>query len=551
MSFTTKPKTNLLLMVIVLLVVAVGGYLLGQRASGSNMAQTAFENAEVANAEGAPGNEEAHGEAGAVKLEEESQKLANVKVETVGYGAMQSRLVATGTVEPNLSGVVKITPRISGKIISIQVNVGDSVHAGQALATLASTELAQAQAAYRQATLQEALARNNLRRQKKLAGLGTFGRPRIEEARAQAAAAQGEIDIAQSEAAAARADVSEAESQLRALQAALVQAETQVKVTQSRFNRTDRLLKEQIVSQQEWEQAQADYQHAEAEVNVAHANVAQGQAKVQTARARLEAAQAKWDAARKRGQIASQALLREESVYKGGYVTTKEIVEAESAWRQAQVNQRAAEANIRLLGGTPGGGNLLSITAPLEGRITERLVTLGETVTPEKALFTILNLRTVWVQANVFEKDIHRISVSQPATIIATAFPNETFRGTVSYISDTVDPKTRTVAVRCVIANPQNKLKPEMFVQTYIIVGRRARALVVPERAVQTEGDKTFVYVAEGEGRFERCEVQLGEVTDGMHEVISGLKAGDRIVTEGSFLLKSESKKEEFGEHEH
>ncbi len=118
-----------------------------------------------------------------------------------------------------------------------------------------------------------------------------------------------------------------------------------------------------------------------------------------------------------------------------------------------------------------------------------------------------------------------------------------------------VDEKTRTLVVRCEIANPQRKLKPEMFVTVAFTTSRVASALVVPDEAVQTEAGKAFVFVAatslKGEGRFERREVSVGKETDGFYEVLSGLKAGEKVVTEGAFLVKSESKKGELGGHEH
>lgn len=491
------------------------------------------------------------GEKGIIRFEGEGLRLAHLQIEPAGYGSLRSRLAVTGTVEPNLGGVVKVTPRVAGKITSVNVNVGGTVRVGQPLATLTSTELAQAQAAYRQATARVMVAHADLARQKKLASLGAFSRPSLEAARAQQSQAQAEAHTARSDVAVAQAGVSEAKSQLRALQAALEQAQAQVKVTQSRFNRADFLLKEGLVSRQNWEQAQADYERARADVDAAHANIAQGQAKGETARANLQSAQAKLAAAEERSQVAAQALTREEAVYRGRYLTSKEMVAAQATLSQAQLDQRAAADNARLLGGVPGRGDVLAVKAPLGGRITERLVTLGETVTPDKTLFTIIDLNTVWVQFNIYPKDLPAVRVGQAVTVAADTAPGRAFTGTVSYISDLADPATRTVKVRAVIHNAGGALRPETFVRGTIAAGGRAKALLVPKEAVQQLEGKSVVFTPAGRpGEFRPHPVQIGEKLGELVEIHSGLKAGERIVTRNAFLVKAQALKGELGDED-
>jgi membrane fusion protein, heavy metal efflux system len=488
-------------------------------------------------------------ETGTVALDAETLKLAGLRVETVGYQPMQSRLVVTGTVEPDPSGVVKVTPRVAGKITAVRVNVGDTVRAGQVLATLASTELAEAQAEYDHTGHQLAIATTRLQRQKKLASLGAFGRPKVEEARVQSIRAQGDIHTARSEVAAASARVAEAQSQLQALQAALTQAQTQVKVAESRFNRADLMLKEQLVSRQDWEQARADQQRAEADVEAARAKVAQGEARIDTEKALLQASQAKLDEAGKRGAISAQLLAREERVFRGGYLTSKEIVEAEAARVEGMHDQEAVVTKIRLLGGTPGGGNLLAVAAPIGGRVTERLVTLGETVTPEKPLFTVMNLRTVWVQLNVYQKDLPAVRAGQTVAVTSDIAPGRLFTGRVSYIGDQLDETTRTVKVRCAIRNVGDRLKPETFVRGTIAGTTRRHVLVVPGDAVQEVDGKPVVFRPAGKpGEFRAIPIQPGEKLEGMVAIRSGLRAGDRVVTKNAFLVKSQAMKGELAE---
>lgn len=548
-----------------------------------------------------------HAESGLIMFSETALKTAGLRVEPVAYRAVASRLALTGSVEPDPGGVVRVTPRVGGKATSVHVNVGDTVSAGQVLARVASTELAGAQAVYRQAGARREVARAQLRWQRQLAGLGQFGRPTLEQARADAARAQGEVETTQNEIAtarnevaeargevasleaemagaeaelpAARGEITEAEQQVRALHAAILQAGTAARAAQSRFDRLDRLLKEELVSRQDWEQAQADAQRAAAEVDSARAQLAQGEAKVETARAHLRAAQARVRAAtarkeqaetkvqtalgrvtqaearlgtlRKQAEIAAQALAREEQVYRGGFHTSRELVEAEAAVRQAEQEVRAAADTIRLLGGIPGGGNVVPVIAPLGGRVTERSVTLGETVTAEKTLFTVVGLGTVWVQLAVPQGELHRVRPGQPVAFTSDGTPGRTFHGVISTLGDRVNETTRTVQARAVVQNVDGLLKPGTFVRGTLRTGERSQALAVPADAVQSYEGKTVVFVpAEHPGEFLPREVETGATEGGLTEIRSGLAAGDRVVTRGAFTVKAQGMKRELGEEE-
>jgi len=608
MSMETSPIAKSgyrsALFVLLVLMVAIGAYALGRQSAPPN--PDAARNLATAPGHGA---DEEHGprEEGIVVFDEASLKLANLAVEPVALRSLRSHLPATGTVEPNLGGVVKVTSRVAGRITAVSVNVGDNVQAGQPLAQLSSMELADAQAAYRQAKSRVALAANHLQRQRKLADFGEFGRHKVEEARqreieahgeinaalndvaaaknevaearSEKAALQGDVAKAENEVASAESEIREAESQVRALRAALEQSQTQVKVAQSKFNRYDVLLKEQLVSRQDWEQAQADHQRALSDVDAARANIEQGQAKVATAQAHRSAAQAQARAAgsrvqqasdkietaisrqaqqesrlataHKRDEVAEQVLAREERVYKGGFFTSKEIVEAQAGLQLAQAEQRAAADTIRLLGGSVGGGTTLTVTAPLAGRVTERLVTLGETVDPTRSLFTVINLNSVWVQLAVSQRDIASMRIGQAVQITSDTAPGRTFRGAVSYIGDVVDTATRTVKVRAVIQNLGNVLKPQTFVRGRIATEARASVLAVPSEAVQSHEGKTVVFVqGDHPGEFEAKEVETAETVDGLTEITSGLEPGAKVVTRGAFTVKAQAMKADLG-HEH
>ncbi len=564
--------------------------------------------------------EEAHAEEGVIKFDAESLEHAKLELQPVTFRPVPMRLAATGTVEPNLGGLVKITPRVVGKITAVRVNVGDSVGAGQTLATLASTDLAAAQAAHRQAGARTHLAQTNLRRQRQLADLGEFGRHKLEEARAVDVAAQGEVNRLQSETATVRnavvearsdlaaregemaseraevasgaSEIADAQTEVRTAQAGLAQAQSQVRLAEAKLNRTQRLQAAGISSRQQLEEARADHERAAADVDAARSRITQAEAKVETAKAhvqaarekaraaqaRVEEAQAKIETARsrekqvlaslataeKRAEIAAQSLAREERVYKGGFFTSKELVEAEAAVRQAELEQDAAATSIRLLGGSPGGGSTIAVNAPIAGRVTERTVTLGETVDPAKTLFTILNLESVWVQLDVYQKDLPSIRVGQAVRVTSDTAPGRIFSGTVSYVGDLVDETTRTLKVRAVIQNVGNALKPQTFVRGTIATGvgapsggapsgawSRSRTIAVPREAVQTLEGKTVVFIkGDHAGEFMTREVKTGDTVGAQTEIVSGLNTGDQVVTRGAFMVKAQAMKSELG-HSH
>jgi cobalt-zinc-cadmium efflux system membrane fusion protein len=528
--------------------------------------------------EAAPLDAKSQGEEqGIVKFDAEALKLAGLRVEPVGARPLQTLLTVTGTVEPNLGGVVKVTPRVGGKVSNVLVNVGDAVKAGQTLATLSSTELAEAQAAYRQAVAKAAAATAHLRRQRELATAGEFGQPRIQESRTAFTTAQGDVNEAQAEINATRNEVAQARaasaaansaeesarSDVETARATAAQADTQIAVAQSRFDRQDALLKEGLTSREEWETTRADLEKAKSDARAAQAGIRSAEARVGTAQAgetqaravidtnsaRLEQAQAKLAASRQRHQIAREALRREQTIFGKGILTSKEVAEAEAELRQAQLDVRASADKVRLLGGRPGGETTLAITAPIGGRITERAVSLGETVTSEKALFTLLNLQSVWVQLNIYPKDIPFVRAGQAMRITSDTAPGRTFDGTISYISDVVDETTRTAKARAVITNAGSALKPQTFVQGTVASGRSVEGVAVPSAAVQNLGGQTVVFVqAGGAGEFKAREVRAGKTFGGVTQIASGLRSGERVVTQGAFVVKAQAMKSELSE---
>jgi membrane fusion protein, copper/silver efflux system len=182
----------------------------------------------------------------------------------------------------------------------------------------------------------------------------------------------------------------------------------------------------------------------------------------------------------------------------------------------------------------------VTLNAPISGFVIERNAFPKQHITPETVLYTVADLSTVWVIADVFEYEAANVRLNQSVSLTIASSPGRVFRGRVSYILPGVDPTTRTLKVRVQFDNPGFALKPDMFGDAEISTGG-ARKLVVPETAVLNSGDRQVVFVDRGEGKLEPHNVTIGAQSGGLIEIISGLKQGDRIVTSGNFLIDSES----------
>jgi cobalt-zinc-cadmium efflux system membrane fusion protein len=184
------------------------------------------------------------------------------------------------------------------------------------------------------------------------------------------------------------------------------------------------------------------------------------------------------------------------------------------------------------------------VVSPIRGVVIERHVTDGQFVQSDSMpLVAVADLSTVWVVGDVFERDLNLVMDSDSTVITTTAFPGERFAGRVNYISDVIDPLTRTAKVRVSVPNPRGRLKPEMFASIALGVGASGAVLTVPSEAVFTENGRSWVYVATGPGHFTRRAVEIDQDEGAQKRVKGGLHAGDRVVTDGGLLLREEEEK--------
>ena len=244
-----------------------------------------------------------------------------------------------------------------------------------------------------------------------------------------------------------------------------------------------------------------------------------------------------------------------------GAAAGKDLAAAESEAATAQAEVAHIRASLAALGSDERvkGHSISSVAlrAPISGTITERLVNAGAGVQAGTPLFSIADLSNVWVIANVPESQINNMRIGTAAEVRSAALGQSIARGRVTYIDPMLNEQTRTARVRLEVVNPNQQLRIGTFVEVNFEAGAAAHSeatteLVVPDEAIQTVENKTIVFVpADKPAHFEAREIQVGGQADGVRKVIAGLTAGERVVTKGSFVLKTQMLKGEMGEHGH
>jgi len=177
--------------------------------------------------------------------------------------------------------------------------------------------------------------------------------------------------------------------------------------------------------------------------------------------------------------------------------------------------------------------------APFAGVVTKYDIAPGELLVPEREVFTVVDTSVVWVLADIYERDLGKVREGLTARVKVPAYPDKVFTGKITYVGDVLDPDSRTAKLRCVVLNPDGRLKLEMFATVEIPLPVREEAIVVPAAAVQVVGDLQVVFVQKGETQFEKRVIETGERSGDWIEIRSGLRPGERVVTMGAFYVKS------------
>jgi cobalt-zinc-cadmium efflux system membrane fusion protein len=234
-------------------------------------------------------------------------------------------------------------------------------------------------------------------------------------------------------------------------------------------------------------------------------------------------------------------------------VRQAEYEQAEAAVASAQADLAAVEQKLRRYG--MSGSALQADTpdavlrAPFAGVITKFSVAPGIQISPENELFTIVDISSVWAVADVFEKDVAGIATHGACTVSVPSYPSN-FRGTIAYVSDYLDPSSRTAKVRCVVANQDGRLKLDMYANVRLPAARERTGLAIPAAAVQELEGKQIAFVQRDATHFEKREVKVGDAVGEWVEVKDGVSAGDKVVSKGVFYLKSVLEKEKLSGEE-
>ncbi|MBW2256404.1 MAG: efflux RND transporter periplasmic adaptor subunit [Deltaproteobacteria bacterium] len=246
-----------------------------------------------------------------------------------------------------------------------------------------------------------------------------------------------------------------------------------------------------------------------------------------------------------------------------GVASRAQILDAEAEHAGAVGSLEAAEERLRILGVDPTEGDPhagehfpshVPVRSPIAGKVLTTKASVGRRVEPGDTLFHVGDLAEIWLLIDVYERDLRSVAVGQSVRFVVEAWPGEPFEGRVEQVGDWVDPAARTVEVRVVVANPDARLKPNMFATATVAVvsPTASRGIVLPAPAVQRVDGEDVVFVEEVEGTYEARAVEVAEHTSAQVLLGSGIEAGEPVVVEGAFALRSELEKGELGEgHAH
>jgi RND family efflux transporter MFP subunit len=420
-----------------------------------------------------------------ITLEPEQIERIGLKIETVGetMSGEAASVAATGVVQANAYNDTPVISLVGGVVRQINTQLGENVSKGQTVAVIYSDELAAAQSRYTSLQTERLTAKQNYDRAAKIVEINPISRGESDEAQAGLKTKEAELD------------------ELR-----------------RRYDRTVKLVEIGASSREELEQD----------------------------RTKLRTAEAEFERSRRQVQRSSE-------IARINPVSRREFEEAAVKLRNAESELASAKQRLSLLGLSEQRINALrspsqitselALTAPVSGTITSRAVNQGEPIEANKEMLRVTNLSTVWVIGQVYEKDLGQMRAGSGASVTTDAYPGRLFRGQVSYIDPNISPETRTAQARVELENPGQMLKIGMYVNvSFGALGTgEMTAPVVPSAAVQNMNNRQIVFAAtDKQNVFVMKPVRLGAENNGGFVVLEGLSVGDKIVTEGSFLLRAE-----------
>lgn len=418
-------------------------------------------------------------------LTPEQVTSAGLKTEAVGE-TLSSEAVnvsSTGVVQPNAYQETPVISLVGGVIRQANVVLGQNVSKGSTIAVVFSDELAATQSRYLALQTEAQTARQNYEREARLVKISPVSSAELEAALAKLKTSQAELE-------------EHHKHHMRAMKLEEIGAASREELDMA----TTKL----ATAEADAEEAQKRYDRA---VQVAEINPV-SRSEFEQAAVRLRTAESDLAATKQRLILLGLSQDRVNSLHSPSQITSE-----------------------------------VAVSSPVSGTVTARSVNPGETIEANKELGRVTNLSTVWVIAEVYEKDLAGIHIGSGASVTSEAYPNRLFRGHVTYIDPNIKPETRTAQVRVELENPGQILKIGMYVNVaFGSTGAAERTMpVIPSSAVQNVNNRQIVFVATDDpNKFILRQVRLGSESSGQYAVLEGLHVGDRIITEGSFLLRAE-----------
>jgi membrane fusion protein, heavy metal efflux system len=245
-------------------------------------------------------------------------------------------------------------------------------------------------------------------------------------------------------------------------------------------------------------------------------------------------------------ELAEKTFAMTQDLFEHQAASRSALQQAESELAKARSRVTQADAVLEVLGLNPHAKEeraalqpRIPVRTPISGTVIERTVTSGQFVGPDASpILTVADLSNVWVQADIFERDLRYISIGQKGDVTTTAFPSDRFSAQVSRIGAVVDPQTRTAKVRFLVANPGARLKPGMFASISLYLPDATESLTVPATAVFVENGETFAYLQTGPQDFVCRPVRTVPSRSGRVRIVRGATAGDRVISDGVLLLR-------------
>ena len=245
-------------------------------------------------------------------------------------------------------------------------------------------------------------------------------------------------------------------------------------------------------------------------------------------------------------RVADKNYDRAKDLYDHNAIAERDLLQAESDRIQAQADLNASEQSMKILGiknpddllKAPASAEI-PVIAPIAGEVVERLVSPGQVMQAgQTQAFTISDMSTVWVLANVYQADLAYVKTGDDVVVQTDSYP-DTFHGKISYVAAAVDPNTRTLQARIVVDNPGEKLKRDMYCTVTVTAGSIRGAIAVPDASIlRDDENQPFVYLLSGVNQFSRRDVEIGDSQSGQTQILKGLSAGEKMAGDGSLFLQ-------------